>query len=53
MPLETNNFFIHDQAKIKNSSVNVSGGKLEGKTIFIEETDATINFVHGNKKKTI
>ena len=51
--MEPNNFFTHSQAKVKNSSVNVSGGQPEGKTIFVEETDAKINFVHGNKKKTL
>ena len=50
---EPNNFFIRAQAKVKNSSVDVSGGKSKGKTIFVEETDAKINFVHGDKKKTL
>ena len=51
--MESNNIFIHVQAKVKNSIVNVPGGKSKDKTIFVEETDAKINFVHGNKKETL
>ena len=41
------------QTKIEASNIDVSRRQCESKTIFTEETDATVHFIGGNKTQAI